>query len=46
MIISEIVGEKSYGFKADSWSFGCILYAMFTGFPPFEVSLFICLWYG
>jgi len=35
---SELVNHESYGIKADCWAFGCILYAMATGNPPFEVS--------
>jgi len=35
-ISPEIVKNEPYGIKADTWSYGCILYAMATGNPPFE----------
>ena len=35
-ISPEIVNKHSYNQKADCWAFGCILYALATGNPPFE----------
>ncbi|CDW87869.1 serine threonine-protein kinase plk4-like [Stylonychia lemnae] len=32
----EIGLKQAYDFKTDIWSLGCILYALFTGYPPFE----------
>jgi len=40
-----LVNQKPYGMKADCWAFGCILYAMATGNPPFEVLLRIIIVY-
>ena len=33
------MNQEPYAFKADCWAFGCILYAMLTGSPPFEVII-------
>lgn len=35
-ISPEILNNQPYGKKADLWSFGCCIYAMFFGKPPFE----------
>ena len=35
-ISPEMVNKTSYNEKSDCWAFGCILYAMATGSPPFE----------
>ncbi|EGR30385.1 protein kinase domain protein, partial [Ichthyophthirius multifiliis] len=35
-ISPEIINRQPYGMKIDCWSFGCILYALVTGGPPFE----------
>ena len=32
----EVVLGKHYGFKADSWSFGIIVYQLLTGSFPFD----------
>jgi len=37
-VFREIINHEAYGIKADCWAFGCILYAMATGAPPFEVQ--------
>lgn len=37
-ICPEIINKQNYGKKVDIWSFGCILYSMVTGSPPFETS--------
>jgi serine/threonine protein kinase len=31
-----MINKESYGVKADCWAFGCILYTLATGSPPFE----------
>lgn len=31
----EIVNKQSYGKACDWWSFGCVIYEMLTGLPPF-----------
>jgi len=31
----EVISRESYGREADWWSFGCILYEMLLGYPPF-----------
>ena len=35
-ISPEIINQEPYSFKCDCWSFGCILYTLATGHPPFE----------
>ena len=40
IFFSEIINKANYGFKSDCWAFGCILYALTTGHPPFEVYFF------
>jgi serine/threonine protein kinase len=35
---SEVANRQPYGIKADCWAYGCILYAMIFGRPPFEVN--------
>ncbi|KAL4438856.1 hypothetical protein ABPG74_016576 [Tetrahymena malaccensis] len=32
----EICSREKYGIQSDCWSFGCILYTIATGRPPFE----------
>lgn len=32
----EIISEKPYGYDADIWSFGCILFEIVGGFKPFH----------
>lgn len=32
----EILLKNPYSFECDIWSFGCIIYAMFTGCLPFD----------
>ena len=31
-----LTGGQIYSEKVDLWSFGCCLYLMVTGFPPFS----------
>lgn len=31
----EVLQSKAYGRAADWWSFGCIIYEMLVGIPPF-----------
>ncbi|EAR97756.2 Serine/Threonine kinase domain protein (macronuclear) [Tetrahymena thermophila SB210] len=35
-ISPEILNKQPYGMKIDCWSFGCILYALIVGHPPFQ----------
>ena len=35
-ISPEIINREPYGMKIDCWSFGCIIYAVIVGKPPFE----------
>lgn len=35
-ISPEIIHRRPYGFKVDSWSFGCMLFTLATGRSPFE----------
>lgn len=35
-ISPEILNRTPYSFKIDYWAFGCILFALITGQPPFE----------
>ena len=32
----EILRQVKYGFQADMWSFGVILYILLGGYPPFH----------
>lgn len=34
-IAPEVVRGSGYGMAADLWSFGCVVYELLTGFPPF-----------
>lgn len=34
-IAPEVVRGQGYGMAADLWSFGCVIYELLTGFPPF-----------
>jgi len=34
-ISPEILEKHSYGWSSDWWSFGCVIYEMLKGFPPF-----------
>ncbi|GLE00003.1 hypothetical protein PINS_up008730 [Pythium insidiosum] len=34
-IAPEVIAGKGYGAAADMWSFGCVLFELLTGFPPF-----------
>jgi serine/threonine protein kinase len=36
-IAPEIIENQPYSFKSDSWAIGCIIFAINTGSPPFEV---------
>lgn len=32
----EVLEKRTYNYKADIWSFGVILFELFTGNPPFN----------
>ena len=32
----EILAKRGHGKQVDWWTFGCIMYEMLTGFPPFH----------
>lgn len=34
-IAPEVVRGQGYGLAADLWSFGCVVYELLTGYPPF-----------
>jgi serine/threonine protein kinase len=35
-ISPEVINRQPYSLKIDCWSFGCILYTLAVGAPPFE----------
>ena len=36
--LSEVASRGPHGLESDVWSLGCMLYTLFTGRPPFDVS--------
>lgn len=39
-----LIKGHSIDSSLDVWAFGCILYTMVRGFPPFDVSLGYLMW--
>lgn len=37
-VAPEIIRGEGYGYSADYWSLGCVLFELLTGFPPFYRS--------
>ena len=34
----EVASRKSHGLESDVWNFGCLVYTMLVGKPPFEAN--------
>jgi serine/threonine protein kinase len=33
-----MVNKKPYGIKADSWAYGCVIFSLVAGGPPFDCN--------